>query len=219
MGPDRSTIKKEAKMSHRLQGLYAITDEILTPDTTVVEQVEKAITAGANIVQYRNKSADDDQVEDICRKLLALCQKYNVPFIIDDRPHLAHKIKADGLHIGKNDGPLSEARKIFPNGIIGVSCYGSIRKAKEAQKEGADYVAFGSFFPSPTKPKSGIISMNVINKAKEALDIPVCVIGGINSSNIHEIAAHKPDMISVVNDIFNGDIKRNITHLKQGMNI
>jgi len=206
-------------MSHRLQGLYAITDEVLTPDTTVVAQVEKALQAGANIVQYRNKNADDAQIEAVCRELLSLCQEYDVPFIIDDRPHLAHKIKADGLHIGKNDGPLSEARAIFPHGIIGVSCYGSIRKAKEAQEEGADYVAFGSFFPSPTKPKSGIISMSVIQKAKEALDIPVCVIGGINSSNIHEIAAHKPDMISVVNDIFNGDIKRNITHLKQGMNI
>lgn len=206
-------------MSHRLQGLYAITDEVLTPDDTVVEQVEKAIEAGAQIVQYRNKSADDAQIEAVCRALLSLCRKHGVPFIIDDRPHLAQKIKADGLHIGKDDGPISKAREIFPHGIIGVSCYGSIRKAKEAQDEGADYVAFGSFFPSPTKPKSGIISMNVIKKAKEALDIPVCVIGGINSSNIHEIAAHKPDMISVVNDIFNGDIKRNVTHLKQGMNI
>jgi thiamine-phosphate pyrophosphorylase len=133
-------------MSHRLQGLYAITDEVLTPDTTVVAQVETALQAGANIVQYRNKSAEDAQIETVCRELLSLCQKHNVPFIIDDRPHLAHKIKADGLHIGKDDGPLSQAREIFPEGIIGVSCYGSIRKAKEAQEEGADYVAFGSFF-------------------------------------------------------------------------
>ena len=205
-------------MSHRLQGLYAITDEVLTPDETVVEQVQSALKAGADIVQYRNKTAHDDEIEMVCRELLDLCQKHDVPFIIDDRPHLAQKIKADGLHIGKDDGPLSEAREVFPQGIIGVSCYGSIRKAKEAQEEGADYVAFGSFFPSPTKPKSGVISMNVIKKAKEALDIPVCTIGGINRDNIHEIAAFKPDMISVVNDIFKGDIQENITHLKQGMN-
>lgn len=206
-------------MLHRLQGLYAITDELLTPDSTVVKQVEKALKAGADIVQYRNKTAEDDEIEVICRELLSLCQKHNVPFIIDDRPHLAQKIQADGLHIGKDDGPLSEAREIFPQGIIGVSCYGSIRKAKEAQDEGADYVAFGSFFPSPTKPKSGVISMNVIKKAKEALDIPVCTIGGINRDNIHEVAAYEPDMISVVNDIFNGDIQENITNLKKGMNI
>ena len=205
-------------MSRRLQGLYAITDETLTPDETVVKQVEIALKAGANIIQYRNKTANDDEIETVCRELLSLCKKYNAPFIIDDRPHLAQKIQADGLHIGKDDGPLSEARAIFPEGIIGVSCYGSIRKAKEAQEEGADYVAFGSFFPSPTKPKSGVISMNVLNKAKEALYIPVCAIGGINHKNIHEIASHKPDMISVVNDIFDGDIQENISQLKQGMN-
>jgi len=206
-------------MSHRLQGLYAITDEVLTPDDTVLEQVETALKAGANIVQYRNKSAQDDQIESICRDLLKLCHEYEVLFIIDDRPHLAQKIEADGLHIGKDDSSLHEARKIFPQGIIGVSCYGSIRKAKEAEQEGADYVAFGSFFPSPTKPKSGVISLNVLQKAKEALTIPVCAIGGINRGNIHEVAPYGPDMISVVNDIFNGDITHNITHLKQGMNI
>ncbi len=204
---------------HRLQGLYAITDEILTPDTTVVSQVKTALQAGADIVQYRNKTASDDAIETVCTELLELCRTYNVPFIIDDRPYLAQKIGADGLHIGKDDGPLSQAREIFPEGIIGVSCYGSIRKALEAQEEGADYVAFGSFFPSPTKPKSGIISMNVIKKAKKALNIPVCTIGGINRDNIHIISEHKPDMISVVNDIFQGDITENITHLKQGMKI
>ncbi|MFC2074188.1 thiamine phosphate synthase, partial [Campylobacterota bacterium] len=80
------------------------------------------------------------------------------------------------------------------------------------------YVAFGSFFPSPTKPHSGVISMSVIKKAKEALKVPVCVIGGINSDNIHEVAANRPDIISVVSGVFKGDIKRNITYLKQGMN-
>lgn len=206
-------------MSPRLKGLYAITDEILTPDTTVVKQVETALKAGANLIQYRNKTADDTQIETVCRELQALCTSHNALFIIDDRPALAQKIQADGLHIGKNDTSLLEAKKIFTHGIIGVSCYGSVRLAKQAQEEGADYVAFGSFFPSPTKPLSGVVSMSVIQKAKEALTIPVCAIGGINSSNIHEVAAHKPDMISVVNDIFNGDIKRNITQLKQGMNV
>lgn len=206
-------------MSNRLQGLYAITDEILTPDETVRQQVETALTAGANIIQYRNKTAEDSEIEMVCQDLLKLCRDHSALFIIDDRPYLAQKIGADGLHIGKDDGSLLDARKIFPQGIIGVSCYGSIRKAKEAQEEGADYVAFGSFFPSPTKPKSGVISLNVLQKAKAALDIPVCAIGGINRENIHEVAANRPDMISVVNDIFNGDITTNITHLKQGMNI
>jgi thiamine-phosphate pyrophosphorylase len=114
---------------------------------------------------------------------------------------------------------LARARDIFPQGIIGVSCYGSIKKALEAQEQGADYVAFGSFYPSPTKPHSGIVSLSVLDKAQEVLTLPVCAIGGINVTNIHEIAAHKPDMISVVSAVWEGDIHRNIRQLHQGMNV
>ncbi len=203
----------------KLQGLYAITDEILTPDETVADQVREALDSGVKIIQYRNKSAEDNEIEKLCSELQTLCREYDATFIIDDRPKLASRLNVDGLHIGKNDMSLKQAREIFPSGIIGVSCYGSVRLAKEAEEEGADYVAFGSFFPSPTKPHSGIVSMSVIKKAKDALKIPVCVIGGIDSSNVHDVAAHNPDMISVVSGIFKGDIKRNITHLKQGMNV
>ena len=202
-----------------LRGLYVITDENLTPDDTVHSYVEDALKAGAGIVQYRNKTKNDDEVEEVCRRLQALCSQYNVPFIIDDRPHLATKIQADGIHIGKDDMPLEEARKIFPKGIIGVSCYGSIRKAKEAQEEGADYVAFGSFFPSPTKPHSGVISMNVLEKAKEAVDIPICAIGGISQSNIEQIAATNIDMISVVSAAFKGNTQQNVSNLIKGMKL
>ncbi len=206
-------------MSQLLKGLYVITDEYLTPDETVHTYIEDALKAGASIVQYRNKTKSDDEVEEICRTLQSMCSQYNVPFIIDDRPHLATKIHADGIHIGKDDMPIKEARKIFPKGIIGVSCYGSIRKAKEAQEEGADYVAFGSFFASPTKPHSGIISMNVLHKAKEAVDIPVCAIGGISQTNIGEIAATQTDMISVVSAAFQGDVQQNVSNLIKGMKI
>jgi len=206
-------------MPSRLEGIYAITDEVLTPDDTVVKQVSTALESGVKIIQYRNKSDDDAQVEMTCRQLQGLCKEHDALFIIDDRPHLAQKIEADGLHIGKDDINLKEARAIYPKGIIGVSCYGSIRLAKEAESEGADYVAFGSFFPSPTKPKSGVISMSVIEKAKKSVNIPVCAIGGINISNIHLVAQKRPDMISVVSAVFQGNIKQNINHLKQGMNV
>lgn len=202
-----------------LSGLYVITDEHLTPDDTVHSYVEDALKAGANIVQYRNKTKTDDEVEEVCRRLQALCTQYGVPFIIDDRPKLASKIQADGIHIGKDDMSLAEARKIFPKGIIGVSCYGSIRKAREAQEEGADYVAFGSFFASPTKPHSGIISMNVLHKAKNEVDIPICAIGGISQVNIGEIAATNTDMISVVSAAFKGNTQENVSNLIKGMKI
>lgn len=206
-------------MSQLLKGLYVITDEYLTPDETVHSYVEDALMAGASILQYRNKTKSDEEVEEICRTLQALCRRHNVPFIIDDRPHLAAKIGADGLHIGKDDMSIQEARKVFPEGIIGVSCYGSIRKAREAQQEGADYVAFGSFFASPTKPHSGIISLNVLHKAKEAVDIPICAIGGISQTNIGQIAATQTDMISVVSAAFKGNTQENVSNLIKGMKI
>jgi thiamine-phosphate pyrophosphorylase len=204
-------------MHFKLQGLYAITDEILTPEDVIFKKVLTALRAGVCVIQYRNKTQSDYKVELICTLLQELCRTFNVPFIIDDRPYLAQKIGADGLHIGKDDMPLAEARAIFTKGIIGVSCYGSLTKAKEAESEGADYVAFGSFFHSPTKPKSGIVSKSVIQKAKELLRIPVCVIGGINQENIHEIVQENPDMISVVSAIFDGDIKQNVHKLLQKM--
>jgi thiamine-phosphate pyrophosphorylase len=202
-----------------LKGLYAITDEILTPKESILDQVEAALEAGITVLQFRDKTSKDTEIETLCTHLLHLCRIHNVPFIIDDRPHLAQKIGADGLHIGKDDIPLRDARTIFTKGFIGVSCYGSVRKALEAETEGADYVAFGSFFPSPTKPHSGIVSLSVLEKAKEALTIPTCAIGGINVTNIHEIGARRPDMISVVSAIWEGNIKRNITQLKQGMSL
>jgi len=206
-------------MPNMLKGLYVITDEHLTPDESVIAYVEDALIAGAHIVQYRNKTKSDEEVEEVCRTLQSLCSHYSVPFIIDDRPHLATKIGADGIHIGKDDMPLDDARKIFPKGIIGVSCYGSIRKAKEAETEGADYVAFGSFFASPTKPHSGIISMNVIHKAKEAVNIPICAIGGISQNNIGEIASTNVDIISVVSAAFQGNTQDNVSNLIKGMKI
>ncbi len=202
-----------------LNGIYAITDEILTPSHTILAQVEAALEGGISLLQYRNKTARDEEIETICVHLHHLCRLYNVPFIIDDRPYLAEKIGVEGLHIGKDDIALRDARTIFTKGFIGVSCYGSIKKALEAQNDGADYVAFGSFFSSPTKPNSGIVSMSVLTKAKEALSIPVCAIGGINIVNIHEIAASNPDMISVVSAVWEGNVERNIKQLKQGMKV
>lgn len=201
-----------------LRGLYAITDEILTPHKTIVSQVQRAIEAGVKIVQYRNKTASDDEVEDICIELQNICKKYGAIFILDDRIELANKIKADGIHIGKDDIPLVEARKIF-GGIIGVSCYGELNRAIEAEKNGADYVAFGAFFETKTKQNASVVSLDILQKAKEVLHIPICVIGGINETNIDKFNQYNIDMISIVSGIFsNDDIQNNIKKLKNKMN-
>jgi len=200
-----------------LQGLYAITDEILTPDHSILDQAESALQAGVTILQYRNKSGTDSEVEAICVELQRICREHRALFIINDRPHLARAIEADGLHVGIEDMEFTQARKIFTRGIIGVSCYGNIDRARAAQDAGADYVAFGSFFPSPTKPSSKVVPMQVLSEAKAALTIPVCAIGGINAANIHEISAHGPDMISVVSAVFAGDIPSNVARLNAVM--
>lgn len=202
-----------------LEGLYAITDEILTPSEMIIDQCEIALRSGINILQYRHKSATDEEAEPICRDLLELCRSYSVPFVIDDRVVLAQKIGADGLHIGKDDMNFAHAKTVFKRGFIGVSCYGSIKKALEAQSEGADYAAFGSFYPSPTKPHSGVVSMSVLDRAQEVLSIPICAIGGINSTNIGEIASHKPHMISTISAVFQGNIEKNVKQLKSNISL
>lgn len=199
---------------NKLKGLYVITDEVLTPDENVIKMVEKALESGAKIIQYRNKTKKDEEIKFICKELKSLCFLHNALFIIDDRVELAKEVMADGVHIGKDDISIKEAKDKF-NGIIGVSCYGSIKKALEAQDEGASYVAFGSFYHSPTKPHSGIVPLRVLKEAKEALDIPICAIGGISEENIEEIASYNPDMISVVSAVFKDEnIEKNTLNLR-----
>lgn len=208
-------------MSHSLKGIYAITDESLTPLETIVDQVQRALNSGASIIQFRDKSSSDDEVENVCRKLQELCSQAGATFIIDDRAKLVAKIKADGLHIGKDDISLEQARAVVGKDvIIGVSCYGSIHKAKKAQDDGANYVAFGSLFVSPTKPHAKVVEFDVITSAKQQLDIPVCVIGGIEASNIAQVVPYAPDMYSMVSGVFGGDkIEQNLCEIKKILEI
>ena len=193
-------------MQNNLKGLYVLSDDFLTPPQTIHEQMKEALEFGVRVIQLRDKTRSDADLEPIARDLQKLCKEYNATFIINDRVHLAQKIGADGLHIGIDDGSLHEARLLLPNAIIGVSCYGDIKRAKEAEEGGADYVAFGSFFPSPTKPQSKTIPLKIIQRAKSEISLPICAIGGINSQNIHLVkdahmiaivsAAYKPNSIS-----------------------
>ena len=198
-------------MSNRLQGMYVITDEQLTPNNTVIDQVESALKGGATIVQLRDKKSDLSVVRQTAIKLQELCFIHDALFVLNDYVELAIELGVDGLHIGKSDhNRFEEIRKDF-KGIIGVSCYGDVYKAKNFEAMGADYVAFGSFFKSPTKPDSNIVSLRVISDAKEQLSIPVCVIGGINIHNADVIYKYKPDMVSIVSDAWkDSDIENKI---------
>lgn len=198
-----------------LQGLYAITDEALTPKSTLVSQVEQALEAGAKVIQLRDKSSTDEELEYVARALQTLCDEHKATFFINDRVQLAKKIGADGVHVGFTDQTVKETREeVGDQMLIGVSCYGDVDRAKQAVKDGANYVAFGAFFPSKTKPKADVVSKEVIFQAKAELDVPVCVIGGINRKNIHEILSFQPDMYALVSDIFESEnIKPTVSEL------
>lgn len=190
-------------MSRGLEGLYVITDEILTPKSTLVSQVESALINGAKIVQLRDKSSEDSELLDISQKLQLMCKKHNALFIINDRIKLASQIQADGLHIGKDDITIKEARVIVGEEmIIGVSCYGDLELAKQMEADGADYVAFGACFNSSTKKSAPTIDLDILTQAKEQLKIPICAIGGIDSTNINQVSSRGADMISVISSVF-----------------
>ncbi|MEA3352978.1 MAG: thiamine phosphate synthase [Campylobacterota bacterium] len=188
-----------------LRGLYVITDDTLTPDNTIYKQVEQTLEGGASIIQLRDKKNSDEIIKQKATLLQKLCKQFDTLFVLNDKIDLAIELGCDGLHIGKSDHyKFEQIRKDF-KGIIGVSCYGDIELAKKFEDMGADYVAFGSFFSSPTKPDSNIVELKIISDAKDKLNIPVCAIGGINSDNIDEVMEHNPDMVSIISDIWNAE--------------
>ena len=198
-----------------LKGLYVLTDPTLTPEETMLEQIERVLKSGVKVIQYRDKHASDEEAEKQCLRLQALCDYYEAIFIIDDRLELAHRINADGLHIGEDDVSYEEARaRLGEQKIIGVSCYGDIERAQKYANLGADYVAFGSFFPSPTKPHAKVVEPEVLKIAKEKLSVPLCAIGGINEGNIELLSRYDIAMYSLISAVYKDDaIEENLAVL------
>lgn len=192
-------------MKNRLNGLYVITDDTLTPSDKIFESVEQALQGGAKIVQLRDKTNDTSTAEDVSLRLQELCHKYDALFVLNDKIEIAIKLGLDGLHIGKEDySNIQDVRKNF-KGILGVSCYDDLEMAKNMQKAGVDYVAFGACFNSSTKPNASTMNLKIIKKAKDELNIPICVIGGINTNNIKTLLEYKPDMVAIISDIWKSD--------------
>jgi thiamine-phosphate pyrophosphorylase len=191
-----------------LKGLYVITDEKLTPYDKILDMVEKALKGGSSIIQLRDKNNTDEFLIPYCKDLKNLCHKYGATFIVNDRVDLALKVDADGVHVGEEDPNVIEVREKTKGKILGVSCYGSVERSLQMQELGADYVAFGSFYPSPTKPKSKIVPKSIIPQAKQVLKIPICVIGGLTVENSKELIDLGADMVAVVSDVWtNTDIE------------
>jgi thiamine-phosphate pyrophosphorylase len=188
-------------MSGRLRGLYAITDGAKLP--ALVAAVESAIRGGAQLVQYRDKSADRHRRLDEGNALLELCHGHGVLLIINDDVVLATEVGADGVHLGRDDGRIEDARvRLGPRAVIGVSCYDSLERAVQAAHDGADYVAFGSFFGSVNKPTAVRAPLTLLVEARRRLDIPLCAIGGITPQNGAELVAAGADMLAAISGVF-----------------
>jgi thiamine-phosphate pyrophosphorylase len=185
----------------RLRGLYAVTpDEVDTP--RLCAMVGAAIEGGATAVQYRNKVADDALRREHAGALARLCRQRGALFIVNDDAALAREVDADGVHIGEDDGAVADARARAGNGrIVGVSCYGDLARARSLAREGADYVAFGSFFASRVKPDARRADVSLIRAAK-SLGVPVVGIGGITSENVPMLVEAGVDAVAVISDVF-----------------
>jgi thiamine-phosphate pyrophosphorylase len=187
----------------RLRGLYAVTPEHPGPD--LAEQVGLAIAGGARVIQYRDKSSDRARRLAQAGALSVLCRAAGVLLIVNDDPALAAAVGADGVHLGRDDGDPAQARhRLGPRAIIGVSCYNHLDLGLAAQEAGADYIAFGSFFPSVTKPGAVRAEPDLLRQARAALSLPLVAIGGITPQNGAALIAAGADLLAVVSGVFAG---------------
>ncbi|MGE3536933.1 MAG: thiamine phosphate synthase [Candidatus Tectimicrobiota bacterium] len=187
----------------KLRGLYAITDSHLIPPQRFVETVEAAVRGGAMLVQLREKEAPREEIVRLGRALLEVTRRHGALLIVNDHPAVAKEIGADGVHVGREDPPVAEARALLgPGVIIGASCYGDTALAVQAERDGADYVAFGTPFPSPTKMKRTDIALSIFQEARRLVQVPIFAIGGITLANAGQILAAGADGIAVVSGVF-----------------
>ena len=195
--------------------IYAISDDILMPENLALDYAREILECGVKFFQFRSKKAVKN--EKLASEILNLCEKFGAKFIVNDDVKFAKKIGAKAVHLGKDDENIKETFEILgKNAYVGVSCYNDINLAINAAKNGASYVAFGSVFTSLTKPNAPKCGLEVVKEAKQILNLPICVIGGINETNIGSLSHVKPDLIAIISAIYkDGNIKENIKNLQK----
>ena len=183
-----------------LRGLYAITPEA-GDSARLFEQVSAALEGGVAMLQYRRKALARELQRIEAIELAKLCRQRGVPFIVNDDPDLALDTGADGVHVGREDAALAACKKKMPGLIAGASCYDDLGLARAAVRAGADYVAFGSVFASPTKPQAVRASLAIFAQAR-SLGVPLAAIGGITYENAPQAIAAGADLLAVISDLF-----------------
>jgi thiamine-phosphate pyrophosphorylase len=201
-----NSLRNPAPMHTRLSGLYVITDAACQPPARLPAAVEQALAGGARIVQYRDKSGDPALRLAQAKAVATLCRRYDAPLVVNDDVQLALDCGADGVHLGRDDEDIARARALLGAGaIIGVSCYDDWGRALAGAAAGADYVAFGSFFASRTKPDAVRADLDLLRRAKQQLRCPVAAIGGITPDNGAGLLAAGAAMLAVVRGVFAAD--------------
>lgn len=187
-----------------LRGLYGITSESICADgMRLLASVEAAVLGGARILQYRDKRAPTDLRRRRARLLVGLCHRLGARLIVNDDPNLAQDVGADGVHLGATDPPIAAARRLLgPRAIIGASCGPSLERARTAADAGADYLAFGRFYPSRTKPQAPPAQAEILVAARSEFNLPLCAIGGITPANAAPLIAAGADLIATVEGLF-----------------
>ena len=197
-----------AGMNKRVRGLYAITPDI--NDTSwLVSQCALALRGGARILQYRHKTATAGLAREQASALRALTHSHGARLIINDDMALAMDVAADGVHLGRDDtaaGSIDnlrrKAKSAIADFIVGVSCYDQLSRADDAVAAGADYIAFGSFFPSSTKPHAAKADIALLREARQRFSLPIVVIGGITLANGAPLIAAGADAIATITALF-----------------
>ena len=187
-----------------LRGLYAITPtELCLEPERLLTAVSAALRGGARVVQYRDKSRDFARRLESARALVALCARHGAKLIVNDDVELAASAQAHGVHLGTDDAPLMDARmRLGPAAIIGITCQDSLERARAASEGGADYLAFGAFFPSRTKPNARRASLELLREARVNTSLPICAIGGITAENAAAIIEAGADLVAAVEGVF-----------------
>ncbi|HEY9132156.1 MAG TPA: thiamine phosphate synthase [Dyella sp.] len=191
------------------QGLYVITDG---PRPDLLAVARQALEGGARLLQYRDKTADPGRRKQEASELAGLCRELGVPMIVNDDVALALAAGADGVHLGEDDGDIAAARELLGSqAIIGVSCYNSIERARAMAAAGADYIAFGAFFSSPTKPNTVRASTDLLRQSA-TLGVPRVAIGGITPDNAESLIDAGADYLAVVSAVFGAPDVRAAAH-------
>lgn len=189
-------------MSHKLRGLYAITPEQPDGDRLLAD-VEAALAGGCRLLQYRDKLSDMPERVRRAHALRNLTRRFGARLLINDDLALAALVGADGAHLGGTDGNLAAARAILgPGKILGASCYADFAAAERATAAGADYIAFGAVYPSPTKPQASRAGLELFSRARAELATTTCAIGGITLSGAAPLITAGADLLAVITDLF-----------------